>query len=178
MPGALGSREPGYVLKVDPDRVDARRFEMHVTAGCEALGGADPARAEGELERALALWRGEALADCQTSEWAAAEALRLEELRLSAIENRVAAGLMLGRHGALVGEIESLVAGFPFRERLWGALIVALYRSGRQADALRAYQRGVDLLVGELGPGEPGAELRRLEAAVLAGDQELDYRNR
>ena len=99
--------------------------------------------------------------------------MRLDELRLSTVEDRIDADLMLGQHGVLVGELESLVARHPLRERLWAALMMALYRSGRQADAVRAYQRARDVLVEELGL-EPGAELRRLEAAVLAGDSALD----
>ena len=132
-----------------------------------------PSRAAAELGEALALWRGDALADCRGGGWAAAEAVRLDELRLSTVEDRIDADLMLGHHGVLVGELESLVARHPLRERLWAALMLALYRAGRQADAVRAYQRARDVLVGELGL-EPGAELRRLEAAVLAGDPALD----
>ena len=124
-------------------------------------------RAAAELGEALELWRGDALADCRGGGWAAAEAVRLDELRLSTVEDRIDADLMLGQHGVLVGELESLVARHPLRERLWAALMLALYRAGRQADAVRAYQRARDVLVGELGL-EPGAELRRLEAAVLA----------
>ena len=131
-----------------------------------------PARQRSWRE-ALGLWRGDALADCRGGGWAAAQALRLDELRLSTVEDRIDADLMLGQHGVLVGELESLVARHPLRERLWAALMVALYRAGRQADAVRAYQRARDVLVEELGL-EPGAELRRLEAAVLAGDSVLD----
>ena len=127
-----------------------------------------PTRATAELGEALALWRGDALADCRGGGWAAAEAVRLDELRLSTVEDRIDADLMLGQHGVLVGELESLVARHPLRERLWAALMLALYRAGRQADAVRAYQRARDVLVGELGL-EPGAELRRLEAARARG---------
>ena len=134
---------------------------------------ATPSSAAAELGEALGLWRGDALADCRGGGWAAAEALRLDELRLSTVEDRIDADLMLGQHGVLVGELESLVARHPLRERLWGALMLALYRAGRQAEAVRAYQRARDVLVEELGL-EPGAELRRLEAAVLAGDSVLD----
>ena len=112
------------------------------------------------------------MADCRSGGWAAAQALRLDELRLSTVEDRIDADLMLGQHAVLAGELESLVARHPLRERLWAALMIALYRSGRQAEAVRAYQRARDVLVEELGL-EPGAELRRLEIAVLAGDTAL-----
>ncbi len=113
------------------------------------------------------------MADCRSGGWAAAQALRLDELRLSTVEDRIDADLMLGQHAVLAGELESLLARHPLRERFWAALMIALYRSGRQAEAVRAYQRARDVLVEELGL-EPGAELRRLEAAVLAGDSVLD----
>ena len=142
--------------------------------GVRALVDGDAMRASAELGEALRLWRGDALADCRGGGWAAAEAVRLDELRLSTVEDRIEADLMLGHHGVLVGELESLVARHPLRERLWAALMLALYRAGRQADAVRAYQRARDVLVGQLGL-EPGAELRRLEAAVLAGDPTLDH---
>ena len=173
MADVLATRDPGYVLCVPADSIDVAGFERHATAGRAALADGDAARATAELGEALGLWRGDALADCRGGGWAAAEALRLDELRLSTVEDRIDADLMLGHHGVLVGELESLVARHPLRERLWAALMLALYRAGRQADAVRAYQRARDVLVGELGL-EPGAELRRLEAAVLAGDPALD----
>ena len=148
-------------------------FERHATAGHGALVDGDASTATWELGEALRLWRGDALADCRDGGWAGPEALRLDELRLATIEDRIDADLMLGRHGALVGELEALVARHPLRERLWAELMVALYRAGRQADALRAYQRARVVLVEEMGL-EPGAELCRLEAAVLARDPELD----
>ena len=102
---------------------------------------------------------------------------RLEEARLAALEDRIEAELMLGGHGELTGELEALVQAHPLRERLWGQLILALYRSGRQGDALGAYQRARAVLADELGV-DPGPELRRLEAAVLAQDPALDLRPR
>ena len=161
------------MLLVPADSIDVTGFERHATAGRGALVDGDASRAAAELGEALGLWRGDALADCRGGGWAGPEAVRLDELRLSTVEDRIDADLMLGHHGVLVGELESLVARHPLRERLWGALMLALYRAGRQADAVRAYQRARDVLVGELGL-EPGAELRRLEAAVLAGDPALD----
>ncbi len=133
----------------------------------------DAALAMAELNDALGLWRGDALVDCRAGGWASAEAHRLDDLRLSTVEDRIDAGLMLGQHGAAVGELESLLTQHPYRERLWASLMLALYRSGRQADSVRAFQRAREMLVGELGM-EPGRELRRLEAAVLANDPILD----
>ncbi len=169
----LETRDPGYLLRVPVDSIDVTGFERHATAGRSALADGDATGATAALGEALDLWRGEALADCRSGGWAAAQALRLDELRLSTVEDRIDADLMLGQHGVLAAELESLVARHPMRERLWAALMVALYRSGRQAEAVRAYQRARDVLVGELGL-EPGPELRRLEAAVLAGDPALD----
>jgi DNA-binding SARP family transcriptional activator/predicted ATPase len=169
----LMTRSPGYVLNVPPDVVDVTMFGQRAEAGRCALAAGDPQQAIIALEEALGLWRGDALVDCRGGGWADTEAVRLDELRWSTVEDRIDAKLALGRHGVLVGELESLVGRHPFRERLWAALMVALYRSGRQADALRAYQRARAVLVAELGL-EPGMELRRLEAAVLGGDSSLD----
>ena len=169
----LATREPGYILGVPSESIDVASFENHASVGRQALADGDASRATAELAAGLNLWRGNALADCRSGGWAAAEALRLDELRLATVEDRIEADLLLGRHRLLVGELESLVARHPLRERLWAALMVALYRADRQADALRAYQRARDVLVEELGL-EPGVELRRLEVAVLAGDPALD----
>jgi DNA-binding SARP family transcriptional activator len=173
MPGLMVTRAPGYVLHASSQATDVVSFEAHARAGHMALVAGDGARARMELSRGLEQWRGEALADCRGGGWATTEALRLDEQRLVTLEDRVDADLMLGAHGAAVGELESLVARYPLRERLWAALMLALYRSGRQADAVRAYQRAREVLVGELGL-EPGHELRRLEAAILVGDPSLD----
>ena len=171
---ALVTREPGYFLVVEPEHIDAVRFEGHALAGRRALAAGDAAAAECELGEGLALWRGEAFADCrEDSELIAAAAVRLDELRLGAVEDRMDAQLALGQHAAIVGDLESLVARHPLRERLWCALMIALYRSQRQAEALRVYQRARDALVESLGV-EPSAELRRLEAAILQGDAGLD----
>ena len=130
--------------------------------------------AAGTLRQALGLWRSGVLADLADYAFTRPEAARLEELRLAAVEARIDADLALGRHDALTAELEQLVAEHPLRERLHGQLMLALYRCGRQADALAAYRRVRDLLAGELGidPGEP---LRRLHAAVLAQDPALDW---
>jgi YVTN family beta-propeller protein len=170
----LVTRNPGYLLRVDGGRLDAARFQDGFTAGRAALEAGRPAEAAGTLRQALGLWRGPVLADLADYAFTRPEATRLEELRLTAVEARVDAELALGRHDALTAELDQLAAEHPLRERLHGQLILALYRCGRQADALAAYQRVRDLLAGELGidPGEP---LRQLHAAVLAQDPALDW---
>ncbi|MGH3072634.1 MAG: BTAD domain-containing putative transcriptional regulator [Gaiellaceae bacterium] len=169
--GALVTRSPGYMLSVDPDLIDAHRFEQLLAAGREALP-TDPTRAASTLQEALALWRGPALADVAAEPFARAEAARLDELRLTTLELRIEADLALGRHLELVSELEALVAERPLRERLRGQLMLALYRSGRQAGALTVFREGRALLVDELGI-EPERELRDLEAAILRQDPAL-----
>jgi ABC-type transport system substrate-binding protein/DNA-binding SARP family transcriptional activator/streptogramin lyase len=168
---ALVTRAPGYVLNVD--ETDARRFEALAAQGGKALDAGDAEGALGLLQQALGLWRGKAYVEIADEHWARPEVERLEELRLQATENTVDAELALGRHAALVPELELLAARHPYRERLVGQYMLALYRSGRQADALAAYRAARRSLVEELGL-EPGRELRRLEAAVLAQDPSLD----
>jgi len=170
----LVTRNRGYVLRVDGGRLDAARFQDGFTAGRAALEAGRYEQAAGTLRTALGLWRAEVLADLADYAFTRPEAARLEELRLAATEARVDADLALGRHHALTAELEQLAAGHPLREGLHGQLILALYRCGRQADALAAYQRVRDLLAGELGidPGEP---LQRLHASVLAHDPALDW---
>ena len=163
---ALAARGGGYVLDADPDLVDAVRFERLVGAGQALLSRGEAAAAADRFRQALALWRGPALADLRVVEPLAREAARLEELRLVAVEGRIEADVELGRHADVTGELESMVAEYPLRERLWRLLVLALYRSERQADALAAYRRARDLMATELGL-EPGEELRRLEQAVL-----------
>jgi transcriptional regulator with XRE-family HTH domain len=149
-------------------------FEDGLTAGLAALEAGRHSQARERLGRALDLWRGPVLADLSDYAFIQAEAARLEELRLAAWEGRIDADLALGRHDAVTAELERLVAGHPLRERLHGQLMLALYRCGRQADALAAYRRVRDLLAAELGidPGEP---LRCLHASVLAHDPALDW---
>jgi YVTN family beta-propeller protein len=167
------TRAPGYLLQVDPEAVDLGRFERLVRDGRAALAAGDPERASSMLSEAVALWRGPPLADVNATPFAYAERLRLDELRLAAIEERVEAELALGRHTDLVAELEALVAQHPLREKLRAQLMLALYRSGRQADALEAYQDARRLLVHELGL-EPGAALRSLEQAILNHDPALE----
>ena len=134
----LLTRPAGYELEVDPSQIDAGRFEALLAAAAETDEAAETA---GILREALALWRGPALVDFAYDEFAAAESGRLEDLRLAALEDRIDADLALGRDTELVGEIEALLVGQPLRERLLGQLMLALYRSGRQTDALEAYGR-------------------------------------
>jgi YVTN family beta-propeller protein len=166
----LATRAPGYVLNAE--KTDARRFEALAAEGSEALATGDAELAARLFREALALWRGRAYVEVADEHWARPEAERLEELRLQAIEDRVDAELVLGRHSALIAELELLAARHPNRERLVGQYMLALYRSGRQADALAAYRAARHALVEELGL-EPGPELRQLEAAVLAQDPAL-----
>jgi DNA-binding SARP family transcriptional activator len=163
----------GYLLRVDADQVDARRFERLAADGAAALAAGEAARARADLDAALALWRGGALVEFAEAPFAQAEIASLEELRLRALENHLAAGLELGLHGDLVGRLEALVAEFPFRERFWAQLMVALYRAGRQAEAVHAYQRVRALMADDLGL-DPGVELQRLHKAILRQDRELD----
>jgi len=169
---AISTRPPGYVLELDPASVDVHRFAGLVSEGRETLGAGDPAGASSLLRDALALWRGRALADFTYEPFAQTEIARLEELRAVALEERIEADLALGRHAELVSELEALVETQPLRERPRGQLMLALYRSGRQADALAAYRDAREMLVEELGI-EPGPELRKLEAAILRQDEAL-----
>src|SRR4051812_31933264 len=170
--GALATRAPGYVLEVDPGSIDAVRFEQLAASGRAALGRGDAAAADRLLAEALGLWRGEPFADVDDSPATVAEAGRLEGVRLAAREDRLDARLALGGGPELVPELEALVAAEPLRERPRRQLMLALYRDGRQADALAAYRDARTTLVEELGL-EPGPELRRLEQAILAQDPDL-----
>ena len=169
----LVTRQPGYLLRVAPGALDATRFEELTAKARRALSDGRPT----PQGRCCARRWGCGGARRSRSSWTAtsraAEADRLAELRLGAVEDRLEADLRLGRHRELVAELEGLVRDHPLRERLWAQLLLALYRSGRQADALLAYQRARSILVEELGI-DPGAELRRLHAAVLAQDPGLD----
>src|SRR5215208_836042 len=169
----LVTREPGYLLRVAPGALDAARFEELTAAGRRALADGSVEHAGSLLREALGLWRGRAFEEFLDADVGAAESDRLAELRLAALEDRVEADLRLGRHRELVAELEGLVRDQPLRERPWAQLLLALYRSGRQADALLAYQRARSVLVEELGI-DPGGELRRLHAAVLAQDPGLE----
>jgi DNA-binding SARP family transcriptional activator len=170
---AIVTQEPGYLIRIGPDELDLLRFERLV----EEAQQASPDVAARLLRDALGLWRGPALADVAHESFAQAEILRLEELRLGALERRVEADLALGRHGELVDDIERLVREHPLRERLRGQLMLTLYRSGRQAEALGVYRETRHLLAGDLGI-EPGPALQELEKAILRQDPELDSSGR
>ena len=170
----LLTRAPGYVLRVEPGCYDAAQFEDLVVYAQHDAQRGDLDAALASLDEALALWRGPAFAEFASDEFARAEATRLEELRVEAVEEHVEAKLRLGRHDEVTGELDALVTEYPYRERLWGQLMLALYRSGRQADALRAYSHVRMQLVEELGI-EPGAALRNLEASILLQNPELDW---
>ena len=170
-PGLILTRGPGYVLDLPARATDLGRFEGLLGSGREALAAGDPSTASELLGRALALWRGPALAEF-SEPFAAGEARRLEEMRLVALEERIAADLALGRHADVAPELEALLARHPLRERLRGHVMLALYRSGRQAEALEAYQDARRVLSDELGI-EPSEELRDLERRILRQDPAL-----
>ena len=169
----VATRGGGYALEVPPEAVDLHRFEQLVAAGRAMAISGNLESAIELLADADSLWRGEALTEFAYEEFAAAEVSRLSELRLAAVEERLDIELQLGRHRGVIVELESLVAAHALRERLRGLLMIALYRSGRQADALRTFQEGRRILGEELGL-DPGPELRQLEAAILAQDPSLD----
>ena len=155
----VATRPPGYLLRVEPDELDLDRFRR--------------LQAEGELDEALALWRGPPLAEFARERFAQPEIGRLEELRLACLEQRGERELARGAHAELVGELEGLVQEHPLREPLRAQLMLSLYRAGRQADALEAYRAARSALVDELGI-EPGRRLRELQQAILEQDPELD----
>jgi YVTN family beta-propeller protein len=170
----LVTRGRGYLLRVDGEQLDAARFQDGFAAGRAALEAGRYAEAAGTLRTVLGLWRGQVLADLADYAFTRPEAARLEELRMAAVEARIDADLALGQHDALTAELEQLAGEHPMRERLHGQLMLALYRCGRQGDALAAYRHVRDLLAGELGV-DPGEPLRRLHASILAHDQALDW---
>jgi DNA-binding SARP family transcriptional activator/ABC-type branched-subunit amino acid transport system substrate-binding protein/DNA-binding beta-propeller fold protein YncE len=168
----LLTRGGGYVLRVEAGQLDAETFQRGLAEGERSLASGDPAGASETLRRVLSLWRGPALADFAYEPFAELEIARLEELRLVAIDQRIGADLELGRHAAMVPELETLVAGHPLRERFWEQLMLALYRSGRQTEALQAYRRARHVLVEGAGL-EPGEPLHSLERAILEHDPAL-----
>ncbi len=169
----LLTRSPGYELRVDPERLDAKRFEALVGEGRRALAAHDPRAARAKLDTALELWRGPPLGDLAYESFAQAEIARLEELHLTAREHRIEADLALGDHEEVIGRLEGLIAAQPLRERPRGQLMLALYRSGRQAEALEVYSDARRVLVEELGI-EPGRRLRELHQRILEQDPALD----
>ena len=171
--GVLETRHPGYVLHLSADELDATRFELAAREGRRRLEGGDFVDAAARLRDALALWRGEALADVDQRGFAELEIRRLEELRLAAEMDCVDADLALGRSSELLPELERLAVHFPMQERLQGQLMLALYRCGRQVDALAAYRAHRDRLREDLGL-EPSRALQELERAMLQHDPALD----
>jgi DNA-binding SARP family transcriptional activator len=167
----LLTRSPGYELRVES--LDSDEFERLSSAGFAAAGAGRWADARGSLEGALACWRGPALADARDSPTLNAAAVRLDEQRLTSREALLDTRLESGEAAEVVGEIEQLIAEHPFRERFRGQLMLALYRCGRQADALSAYRAAREVLIDELGL-EPGSALRDLEQAILMQSPELD----
>ncbi len=168
----LSHRPAGYALEIERAAIDAQRFEDLLRRARAALAGGAPDEARTDLAAGLALWRGPALAEHRFDGFAQLEISRLEELRLEAIEEQMAAELACGRDVDLAGELQALVGEHPLRERLRAQLMLALYRGGRQAEALETMREGRRMLVDELGI-EPGPELRRLERMILAHDPEL-----
>jgi len=168
----LLTRAPGYLLQVAPEQVDLHRFEVRVAAA-RRIAPTEPDRAADELRDALGLWRGAPLSDVAGEPFTTWAIPRLEELRLAVIEERIDLDLRAGRHQQLVGELRNLVDRHPFRERFAGQLMLALYRTGRQADALEVFHRLRRRLADELGI-EPGTDLQRLQRDVLQQDPGLD----
>ena len=172
-PDVLTTRAPGYALRVEPGSLDLQRFERLVDEGRTMLERGLATDASERLRHALSLWRGPALADFTYESFAQAAIARLEEIRLTAVELRIEADLVLGRHDGLIGELEALVAEHPLRERLRRYLMTALYRSGRQAESLLAFRNARRALVDQLGI-EPSTVLQELERAILNHDPSLD----
>jgi DNA-binding SARP family transcriptional activator len=169
---ALVTTAAGYELRLEPGQLDAHRLEAGLSEGRAALEAGRPESATNPLERALAEWRGQPLGDLAGVPFAERERARLEDLRVAAYEELVEARLALGRHAEVAGQLEVLIAEHPYRERLRGQLMLALYRSDRQADALQAYQHARRALAEELGL-EPSERLRELERSILTHDPAL-----
>src|SRR5213075_2557979 len=167
--GVLRTQPPGYLVATDPEAVDAVRFGALRSKGATALADGDATTAAAALREALALWRGPPLAEFTDEPFAQVEGAHLEELRLACVQECIEADLALGRHGDMVGELEALVAEHPLRETLHGQLMLALYRSGRQAEALAAYERFRRTLDDELGI-EPTEPLKELQFKILNQD--------
>ena len=170
--GRLEARPSGYRMRVLPDELDALIFQDLTERGRRALTVGEPRAAASLLREALGLWRGSPLADLPDVTALEPERARLNGMRLAALEDRIEADLALGRHAGLVEELAVLATEHPYRERLWGQLMVALYRSGRQAEALAAYRRVREMLGEELGL-DPGPDLARLQEQILIQDPAL-----
>jgi DNA-binding SARP family transcriptional activator len=167
----LVTRAPGYQVVLSRDELDADQFTRLVAVGRQALADGEPSRAVELLTEALALWRGRALADVPPTQLIAAEADRLEESRIEALELRAEANLACGRHAEVIPELRRLAVDLPLQEKLWALLIRALYGAGRQAEALEVYEAARTKIAEELGV-DPGAELRQLYQQILNADGE------
>ena len=168
------TRAPGYLLDVPAQVTDAHRFEELVSEGRLQLARHRPREAARLLAEAEGIWRGSAYSEVRDEPFARAEARRLEELRLAAMETRIDCELTVGRHQALIGELATLTSAHPMRERLWSQRMLALYRSGRQAEALRVFQDLRSILVAELGI-DPGHDVTWMEHAILTQEPALDF---
>lgn len=166
------TRPPGYALQLDPHMLDAARFERLAAVGRQILAAGQPAVAAERLAAALGLWRGDAYAEFSDTPALFAEGVRLEQLRRTTVENRIDADLAAGMGGQLIAELEGLTGRQPGHERLWGQLMTALYRAGRQADALQAFQRARHVLIQESGV-EPSPGLTETHRQILAQDPRL-----
>jgi YVTN family beta-propeller protein len=169
----LVTRAPGYLLRVEPGELDLHRFEELAAEGRQAIETHDLVQAAAKLREAESLWRGRPLADLELEPFGRLEVERLEELRLATVEDRIEAELALGRHTVVTPELQTLVARYPLRERLRGQLMLALYRSGRQAEALEVYRSGRSLLIEELAL-DPSPRLKALQQAILRQEARLD----
>jgi DNA-binding SARP family transcriptional activator len=176
-PDTIRTVAGAYGITLEPGELDRDRFERLLAEGRAALEAGDSAEAAEQFRRALALWRGAPLSDFSYEGFAQDEIKRLEELHVAALEDRIEAELALGHHDELVPELEALVTRHPLRERLRGQLMLALYRAGRQAEALESYRAARRTLLAELGI-EPGRALRELEQAILAQVPALDAAKR
>ena len=172
-PDTLHTRPPGYSLRLEAYELDLHRFERLVAEARAGLEAGHAEQASAGYRAALELWRGPALAEFASEPFAPSEGARLEELRVNVLEGRLEADLLLGRHGDLIGELEALVARYPLREGLRRQHMLALYRSGRQAEALASYQAFRRMLADELGI-EPSGSLRELERQMLQQDPSLE----
>lgn len=170
---AIEFQPTGYRLRARPEQLDLRRFEGLIEEGWQLLAAGDPETAEERLDAALALWRGPPLLELPNDPEAEIEATRLDELRLSALEGQIEAQLDRGRDGDLVGKLQTLVAAYPLREGFHRQLMLALYRSGRQAEALEVFQQARRELIDQLGI-EPGTPLKDLQEAILRHDASLE----
>ncbi len=170
----IHTQRPGYLLLVDADDVDSLRFERLANEGHNAMRRGEPDVARDKLLEALSLWRGPPLAECLDRRFAEEETPRLERLRLRALEDRLEADLCLGLHADIVEELQDLAARHPTREPFCAQLMLALYRCGRPAEALGAYEEARNWLLTELGV-EPGSELQRLKERILTYDSSLAW---